>query len=105
VTLVRRAFTLAVVLSSSFVSVSNAALPLASVGPTCVGDCDNSGSVTVDEIVNGANIALDVASDFIPPRFSESGFPQGSPGFGEGGALAVRVGGAKHRQPNRTTWE
>jgi hypothetical protein len=48
---------------------------------------------------------LVVASDLIPPRFSESGFPQGSPGFGEGGALAVRVGGAKHRQPNRTTWE
>ena len=28
-------------------------------GPTCVGDCDNGGSVTVDEIVTGVNIALD----------------------------------------------
>ena len=61
VNLVRRAVTplfLAVVLSSGFVSVSAAALPTGGVGPTCVGDCDNSGAVTVDELVNGVNIAL-----------------------------------------------
>ncbi len=34
------------------------ALPLAAVATTCVGDCDHDGTVTVDELVAGANIAL-----------------------------------------------
>jgi hypothetical protein len=44
---------LAVVLSTSLVSVSDAVLPTGSAGPTCVGDCDSSGAVTVDELVRG----------------------------------------------------
>ncbi len=59
--LVRRAFTLlflAGVLSSGFVSVSNAALPAGNAGTTCVGDCDDNGAVTVDELVKGVSITL-----------------------------------------------
>jgi hypothetical protein len=65
VNVVRHAFTLlclAVVLSSGFVSVSDAALPVGSAAPTCVGDCNNSGAVTVDEIVLGVGIALGTQS-------------------------------------------
>jgi hypothetical protein len=59
-TAVRRALTplfLAVTLSSGFVSLPNAALSIG--GPNCVGDCDNSGTVTVDELVQGVGIALE----------------------------------------------
>ena len=50
---------LALVLSAVFVSVSNAALPIGSAAPRCVGDCDDSRTVTVDELVRGVNIALE----------------------------------------------
>jgi hypothetical protein len=39
----------------------------------CVGDCDNSGSVTIDEIVTGVNIALDASSLDHCPRFDCNG--------------------------------
>ena len=39
----------------------------------CVGDCDDSGSVTVDEIVTGVNIALDSLSIDQCPRFDCNG--------------------------------
>jgi hypothetical protein len=58
VLLVRCASTVAfltVALSAGFVSASNA---VGSVEPACVGDCDNSGAVTVDELVKGVSIAL-----------------------------------------------
>jgi len=46
------------------------AVPLAGeTVPKCVGDCDNSGSVTIDEIVTGVNIALDSLSLNHCPRF------------------------------------
>lgn len=76
VPLVRRAFDLvrlAVVLSSGLVSVSNG-----SVGPTCVGDCDNSGAVTVDELVKGVSIALGTLPVDQCPRFDCSSPKPGS---------------------------
>lgn len=78
VSLVRRAFTLllSVALSSAFVSVSNAALPSGSVGPTCVGDCDGGGAVTVDEIVKGVSIALGTQSLDQCPQFDCNGTGQ-----------------------------
>jgi 6-phosphogluconolactonase len=37
------------------------------VGPACVGDCDNSGAVSIDELVKGVNIALgDLSPDQCP---------------------------------------
>src|SRR5882724_11862209 len=59
-TVVRRcsAVAVAVVLSSGLASVSNAALAPGSSEPLCVGDCDNSGAVTVDELIKGVGIAL-----------------------------------------------
>lgn len=65
VTLVRGVLTplsLALVLSSGFVSLRNAALSIGGVGPNCVGDCDNSVAVTVDELIEGVSIALDTVS-------------------------------------------
>ena len=48
---------LAVVLPCGVVSVSDAAL-VGDLGSTCVGDCDASGAITVDELVNGVSVAL-----------------------------------------------
>lgn len=66
----------AVVLSSGFVSVSNAALPIGSAGPTCVGDCDNSGAVTINELVKGVSIALGTLPLDQCPRFDCNGTGQ-----------------------------
>jgi hypothetical protein len=48
------------VLGASVALVSSAGLAGSAIGaaPTCVGDCDDDGTVTVDEIVKGVNIAL-----------------------------------------------
>jgi len=42
--------------------------------PTCVGDCDGSGSVTVDELITMVNIAL---GDFPPSACPDGGLPIG----------------------------
>jgi hypothetical protein len=49
---------LATVLSTGLVSVSHAALPAGGLGAACVGDCDDSGAVSVAELVKGVSIAL-----------------------------------------------
>jgi hypothetical protein len=55
----------ALVLSAGCVLVSSAAL---AASATCVGDCDDSGTVTVDEIVKGVDIVLGERSlDQCPP--------------------------------------
>jgi NHL repeat-containing protein len=66
----------ALVLGASFALLSSAALAgraIGAAGPTCVGDCDNGGSVTVDEIVTGVNIALGLLSLDQCPRFDCEG--------------------------------
>jgi streptogramin lyase len=49
---------------------------LAGAAGACVGDCDDSGSVTVDEIVTGVNIALDSLALDECPRFDCNGSGQ-----------------------------
>jgi sugar lactone lactonase YvrE len=64
------------VCARSFAPVPTAALTVAATtaqAAACVGDCDNSGSVTVDEIVTGVNIALDSLSLDQCPRFDCNG--------------------------------
>jgi hypothetical protein len=39
-------------------AIAAAAATRQTLPPACVGDCDNSGTVTVDEIITGVNIAL-----------------------------------------------
>ena len=39
----------------------------------CVGDCDNSGEVTVDEVITGVNIALDTMPLSACPSFDADG--------------------------------
>lgn len=41
--------------------------------PTCVGDCNGDGSVTVDEIITGVNIALGIAPPSACPVFDTNG--------------------------------
>jgi hypothetical protein len=51
-------------------------LPTPTVTPTsggCVGDCDNGGEVTVDEVIKGVNIALLNATIDICPQFDVDG--------------------------------
>src|SRR5262245_55672353 len=48
----------ALILSPAFISMSHAAALPRGVAATCVGDCDDSGTVTVDELVKGVRIAL-----------------------------------------------
>ncbi|HSP96521.1 MAG TPA: hypothetical protein VL049_04670 [Candidatus Dormibacteraeota bacterium] len=60
---------LAAGLGPGFASVSNAAVSLGSADPTCVGDCDNGGAVTVEELVKGVSIALGAVSLDQCPRF------------------------------------
>jgi Protein of unknown function (DUF1566)/NHL repeat len=76
VLLVRCASTVAlltVALSAGVVSVANA---VGSVGPTCIGDCDNGGAVTVDELVKGINIALGTLPLDQCPQFDCNGTGQ-----------------------------
>jgi hypothetical protein len=42
-------------------------------GSSCVGDCNNDGSVTVDEIITGVNVALGVAPASACPQFDADG--------------------------------
>ena len=42
-------------------------------GTVCVGDCDGRGSVTIDELIKGINIALGAASLDQCPRFDTNG--------------------------------
>jgi len=41
--------------------------------PACVGDCDQRGTVTVDELVKGVNIALGTTSVDVCPSFDTNG--------------------------------
>ena len=43
------------------------------VPPACVADCDDSGTVTVDELIKGVNILLEIADVSTCPQFDESG--------------------------------
>jgi hypothetical protein len=54
----------------------NQLTPTPTITPTpglCVGDCDGSGEVTVDEVIKGVNIALDNAALDICPQFDVDG--------------------------------
>jgi len=66
---------LAVVLPCGVVSVSDAAL-VGDLGSTCVGDCDASGAITVDELVRGVSIALGTLPLDQCPRFDCHGTGQ-----------------------------
>ena len=60
------------VFSAGVVSLSSAALAasaLSNASATCVGDCDDSGAVTVEELVRGVSIALGTLSLDQCPRF------------------------------------
>jgi hypothetical protein len=43
------------------------------VRPSCVGDCNGSGQVTVDELITGVNIALDILPVSDCPQFDSDG--------------------------------
>ena len=69
----------ALVLNAGFVLVSSAALavsPTQITSQTCIGDCDNSRTVTVDEILTGVSITLGSLSLEQCPRFDCDGIGQ-----------------------------
>lgn len=43
-------------------AVTPALPPIVTPVPTCVGDCDDGGAVTIDELVIGVNVALEIVS-------------------------------------------
>lgn len=56
------------------VTIGNSPTPTATSGPiACVGDCDQSGVVVVNELVTGVNIALDRAAVTTCPDFDADG--------------------------------
>src|SRR5215470_7668934 len=59
--LLRRAL-LAAMVGSGAAAVCDAAFPSSTAAAACAGDCDDSGAVTIDELVDGVNIALGAAS-------------------------------------------
>src|SRR5690242_1336184 len=50
-----------------------AAVLQAGAAQACVGDCDGSGEVTVDELIKGVNIALESIPISACPSFDRSG--------------------------------
>jgi len=71
--LIKVSLAVSLVLGAATAMVSGRTPALDPTTAPCVGDCDNRGSVTIDEIVTGVNLALGALSLDHCPRFDSNG--------------------------------